>query len=253
MTEEAPPAGGEVRPSFPRIRRIDDLWCRAERLVAAALFLLMGLLVFAQVITKVFGRRREWVDVVALYAVVLLGTRTRTVKDGERRLGWPMSIGVAAAVTAGVALAAWLYVRQVPTGLLWAPKLSMVLLIWVAMLGASIATYDRSHLALELGEKLWPQKALRAVRAFAHALASGFCVVLLIVAVEMISFHRAAGDNVADAVTAADPIPILGSLPKWVAFLVLGYAFAAMAIRFLAQAVTTATGTAAPAEERLPS
>jgi TRAP-type C4-dicarboxylate transport system permease small subunit len=42
-------------------------------------------------------------------------------------------------------------------------------------------------------------------------------------------------------------------IPSWLAYLVLPYAFGTMALRFAAQAVTTATGTAAPVEERLPS
>jgi len=42
-------------------------------------------------------------------------------------------------------------------------------------------------------------------------------------------------------------------LPTWTAFLIVPYAFAAMAIRLLAQAFTTGAQTAEPVEERLPS
>ena len=42
------------------------------------------------------------------------------------------------------------------------------MMMWVALLGASMATYERSHLALEMGEKIWPQKWLRYVKAVAH-------------------------------------------------------------------------------------
>jgi TRAP-type C4-dicarboxylate transport system permease small subunit len=239
--------------SFPRIRRLDELWCKGERLAAAGMFLLMGGLVFAQVVTKVFGRRHEWTDVAILFVVVLLGVRTRTVKEGEQKLDWPRSLGVAVAITAGTAFVVWLYVRQVPTGLLWAQKVAMVLLIWVAMLGASIATYDRSHLSLEMGEKIWPKKILHWVKAFAHAVTAAFSFAFLAVSVEMVSSQRARGTHIAEAVTAADPIPFIHSLPTWVAFLIVPYAFASMAVRFLGQAVTTATGTDAPMEDRLPS
>jgi len=240
-------------PSFPRIRRIDELWCKGERYLAAGLFVLMGLLVIARCVTKVFGNRLEWYYALVLFGVTVAAIRTRTVKEGEETPSWAATVGIAAAIAAAVSGAVYLYIREVPTGLLWAPKMSMVLMIWVAMLGTSIATYDRSHLALEMGEKLWPAKALRAVKALAHAVTAAFSVAMLIVSIDIVRYHHGRGDNVADAVTATDPIPIIDHLPRWVAFLVLAYGFAAMSVRFLAQAVTTATGTEAPMEERLPS
>lgn len=238
---------------FPRIRRIDDLWAKGERLLAAGLFLLMGLLVFAQVVTKVFGRRHEVIDVVILFGVVLLGVRTRSLKEGEKRTGWGISLAITAGATVALAGLVWLYTWQVPTGLLWAQKVAMVLLIWVAMLGASIATHDRSHLALEMGEKIWPKTVLHWVRALAHTLTSAVSFAFLVVSVEIVSGQRARGAHIAEAVTAADPIPIIGTLPTWIAFLIVPYAFASMTVRYMAQAVTTATRTEAPMEERLPS
>jgi TRAP-type C4-dicarboxylate transport system permease small subunit len=42
-------------------------------------------------------------------------------------------------------------------------------------------------------------------------------------------------------------------LHLWQAFLVVPYAFAAMSVRFLAQATTVATGKSEPMEDRLPT
>src|SRR5687767_8985893 len=84
-------AGAHYVPSFPLIRKIDDAWHRLERGACAVLFLAMGLLVFAAVVKETFGVRKEWTDVVILFGVCLLGVRTRAVKDGERRHGWPVS------------------------------------------------------------------------------------------------------------------------------------------------------------------
>jgi len=230
--------------TYPRIRRIDDLWCRGERMVAAAMFIAMGLMVFASVIPEVFGRRREWIDIVLLFGVVLLGVFTRTVKEGERRPSPAVAVAIAAAITAVLSGAVWLYVREYPGGFIWAQKVAIVLMIWIAMLGASIATNDRSHLALEMGEKLWPERALHVVKAIAHALTTAFCLIAFVVSVKLVIIQEQEAAPVSAAVEW---------LPGWVAFLVMPYAFAAMTVRFLAQAVTTATGTAAPAEERLPT
>jgi hypothetical protein len=73
---------------------------------------------------------------------------------------------------------------------------------------------------------------------------TGFCVIAFIVSVQLVLTQQDEGDPISPAVEW---------LPNWVAFLVMPYAFAVMGIRFLAQAGTTATDTAAPPDERMPS
>lgn len=245
---EVPPAhvaaGTRYVPSFPLIRRIDDAWFRVERALCAVLFLAMGLLVFAAVVKETFGVRKEPIDAVILFGVCLLGVRTRAVKDGERRFGWPVSLALAAVLTGAVIGALFGYLNWTASGgMIWAQKLTLVLMVWVALLGASMATYERSHLALEMGEKLWPRRWLRYVKAIAHGVTAAFCVVCCILAVYLVQQNADQGTLIEDN----------RWLARWQALLVMPYAFGAMAIRFLAQTVTTATGTAAPEEDRLPT
>jgi len=63
MAEEP---GAPWTPTYPAIRRIDELWHTGERLLCGGLFLIMALMVFASVVTETFGNRREWSDVVIL-------------------------------------------------------------------------------------------------------------------------------------------------------------------------------------------
>ena len=231
-------------PTFPLIRKIDDAWYRTERAVCGAMFLVMALLVFAAVVQETFGNRREWIDLVVLFGVALLAVRTRAVKAGERRIAWPMALAIATALTAAIAGAMRLYVEAFEGGLIWAQKLTLVLMMWVALLGASMATHDRSHLALELGEKLWPRPWLRWVRAIAQGVTAAFCVIALIVTIHLVAASAEEGGL----------IEANRWLARWQALLILPYAFAAMAIRFLAQAVTIASGRARPPdEEQLPT
>jgi len=245
MAEETGEAGAGTRyvPSFPWVRKLDAAWYRAERLACAVLFLAMAALVFAAVVKETFGARKHWYDVAILFGVCLLGVRTRAVKDGETRPGWPVSLAIAAVVTGVIVGVVVLYLRSTPGTMIWAQKLTLVMMIWVALLGASIATYDRSHLALEMGEKLWPKPWLRYVKAIAHGVTSAFCVVCAIIAIQLVQSQAREGVRIEDN----------RWLALWQAYLVMPYAFAAMAIRFLGQAVTTATGTAAPDEDRLPT
>lgn len=238
--EHAPPGW---TPRFKAIRKLDRIWFLTEWVVAALMFLAMGLVMFATVLAEVFTTRREWLDVVILYPVVLLAVRSRAVKEGERPLGFPIQAGIAAVITGAIIGLVLLYVDRYPGGFIWAQKLALVLMMWIAMIGASMATYDRSHLALEMGEKLWPAKLLPMIKAAAHAVTSGFCVLFLVMSLDVLSHQR----------QEASLIATFESFETWQAFLVVPYAFAAMAVRFLAQAFTAASGSAEPMEERLPT
>ncbi len=231
------------QPNFPTLRRVDALWHQGERLLCGGLFLIMALMVFASVVTETFGTRREWSDVAILAVVCLVAVRTRAVKPGETRWSWPVSAAIAAAATVVISGAVYLYTERYPGGFIWAQKLALVMMIWVALLGASMATYERSHLSLELGEKLWPASIVHVVKAIALGASSAFCVAAALLAFNLVQHQRLEGA----------PVVANDWLPTWAAFVIVPYAFAAMAVRLLAQGVTTATGTSEPVEERLPS
>lgn len=233
----------EWEPNFPRIRRIDVIWYRVERGVCGVMFLAMSLMVFAAVVADRFANRREPIDVVVLFGFCWLATRTRVLKEGEQRLSHLMSLVWATGLTAVIAGVVYLYVERYPGGFVWAQKLALVAMLWVALLGASIATYERAHLALELGEKLWPRKLVPLVKAIAHATTSAFTLMMLWLSIEMVS----------DNIDWEKTVEANEWLPSWVALLVVPYTFAAMTVRILAQACTTATGKQAPHEEQIPT
>jgi TRAP-type C4-dicarboxylate transport system permease small subunit len=239
-----------VTPSFPRLRKLDAAWFRAEQWLCGGLFLLMALLVFASVVRDIFGSRHSPIDAAALFLAAAAVVRTRVVREGETRLSWARTFAVAAAVTILVALAVEIYVRALPGGFVWAPKMALCLMLWVAFFGASMATYERAHLALEFGEKIWPKAARHVVRAFAHALTSAFCLALGWLSIVSIRAHHASW-ALADGF--ADNVPSMDWLPQWAVFLIFPYVFFAMTIRLLAQTYTIASGTEETGKESLPT
>ena len=240
--------GGRARPevewvpSFPRIRRIDELWYRAESWLCGVIFLAMSLMVVAEVISNTFVKGITWRDVGLLFGLCYLGTRTRVVKQGENRMSQARSVAIAAGITVIVSAAISGYARWFPGGLLWTQKIALVALLWVSLLGASMATYERAHLALELGEKLWPKLWLHSIKALAHAVTSAFCLALAYSSVRIVIYHIDTG-------TMVDPL----QFPRWIAVIILPYAFVAMAIRFGGQTYTIATKQAKPIDERVPT
>lgn len=243
----APPSepGGQAawKPTFPLIRRIDHAWYTVEKYLCGGVFLFMALLVFGSVVQGAFVTRREWTDVVILFGVCLLAARTRRVKPGETAPSWAR-VAIHAAVATALIVALVLGAVEFLEGRsVEIQKLALVMMIWVALIGASMATYERSHLALEMGEKLWPAKILHVIKALAHGVTAGFCFAAFLWSVKLIEDQQKLGQT------------IIGVewLMKWQAFVVVPYAFAAMAVRFLAQAATVATGKAEPVEDRLPT
>jgi TRAP-type C4-dicarboxylate transport system permease small subunit len=238
------------QPSFPRIRRLDAAWYRAERAVCGVMFLAMALVVFASVLRDVFGTRHRWTDAVVLFAFAYAAVVTRVRRDGEPAPGRARAAATAGVITVAVAAAVELYVRALPGGFVWAPKLALCMMLWVSLLGASTATYEKAHLAVELGERLWPRRVARAVKAFAHAVTSLFCAGLLWLSVRSLIEHHHSW-TAADGF--ADTVPSIDWLPQWAVFLIFPYVFGAMAVRLLAQTHAIATGTDVAAKEQLPT
>lgn len=55
------------------------------------------------------------------------------------------------------------------------PNFAVVLMVWVGFFGASLATRQRKHLSVDLGERLLSPAAARMVQRFSAVVAAGFC------------------------------------------------------------------------------
>lgn len=140
--------------------------------------------------------------------------------------------GVAAAIT----LAGWLALRAflwlLPNGLVWSQTLGLVLMLWVGVVGASMAARDHRHLALDLGSKLWPKALLPKVQGVGHFVTALFCFVMVALAVTSLRDHHK--DWVDTAGAGGTFVAI--ALPKFLAFGIVPLGFSIMGLRFLAQA-----------------
>ncbi len=137
------------------------------------------------------------------------------------------ALGVACALALAIKAVLW----AVPNGIVWGPVVSLCAMLWVGFLGGSIATYEKRHLALEMGDKLWPAAVLPFVRAFAMLVTAAFCGFLLSLSVVSLMDHYA-GWQVNHL--AGNLMPT--ELPKWVVFLIFPYTFGVMMLRFVGAA-----------------
>ena len=170
-------------------------------------------------------------------AVVVVGMNVAAVRDGDR---W--SIGRIANVVAALALCA-LIVKlalgfQAGLGYSWAPNIALTLLLWMAFLGASMATHEKRHLGLDAVRKLIPSKHTRLYAGLSF-LASGL-VTAAFFYLAWTYFGKRFGE---------EPEP--GKIPDWIKVLSVPVALGLMSARFLAYSLAEIVGYAlnVPPEE----
>lgn len=230
------------------IERIDQAIYSIERKLVGWISLGMALIVFLDVVHRIFSRKPGRLatilgpivnqDPMALdsfvtplfiflcfWFVVYAAIRSRAKTEQPALL---RSFGVTAALT--LVVQAFLYF--VPEGLVWSPYLGLAALLWIGLLGASMATHNGQHLSMELGEKIWPKKLLGPVRKLNGSIVGAFCAFLAVLATTSLQDHL----HDWSSGPGAGLIPAIG-WPKWVVFTVIPYAFGMMALRFWAQAI----------------
>lgn len=157
-----------------------------------------------------------------VYAALQSAMRTKQSKIAV--LGEALVLSVLLEV--GLRLMLWLF----PNGLVWSQPLSLSLLLWVAMVGATLATKERGHIVLQIADRIWPGPALRWVRLSGGLLTAAFCV-----AVAVLGVHYTADfyEQWKMGVGFVSGIAI----PRWAVYTAIPTCFLLMALRFGAYAV----------------
>lgn len=222
-----------------------------EKKFAAWTTAFMGFVVFLDVIHRVASRERgllvrmfgdesaSWANPLgtAVGLAVALGvTYAALVVRGEAK--GKRTLGKAAIVVAVGYGAVRLFLVVLPNGLVWSQTLGLVLMLWIGLVGASMATRDHRHLALDLGSKLWPKRALPFVQAAGNVVTALFCFVLAALSVVSLRDHFGDWSDTDGAGGTFVALPI----PKWIAYTVVPFGFSLMGLRFLLLAMAGAKG-----------
>ncbi|MSQ03553.1 MAG: TRAP transporter small permease [Myxococcales bacterium] len=234
-----------------------DAWLyRMEKRVVATMLLVMGLVVFCDVVYRVSATAESplvpdaiegvlgaaavpmWAAIVGSF-VGVLAMRTRGEDDAALKgvaVGWAFALLIA------------LYIWFLPSGLVWSQTLALSLTLWMGMSGACLAAYQRRHLALDIGSKLWPPSMAPKAAAIGHFLTAGFCVLVLVLGWRSIfgvgeGETRIPGhlDTWTDSDMAAGTMT--GTvIPKWFVMFSIPFGAAVLAFRFALQGVQVWSG-----------
>lgn len=152
--------------------------------------------------------------------IALLALRTR---------GSPQALTLAPAIGLGVTVFERAFAALFPNGIVQAQPIALSLLLWLSMLGASLAAYDRRHLSVDFGLKLWPEAIRPKVTAVSQILTALFCLAL--VGLGTIStwdqFRMWIDSDMAAGVLSGTAIP------RWFAVAAIPYGALALAFRFV--------------------
>lgn len=232
------------------LTRLDDGLYRIERAIVGWMLALMGIVVFLSVSHRAglglltpqsapgfflaVAEADDWPMVgpvlfgvvMSLLAAAALSTR------GERITPAPLIGG-------GLTLLLVGFVQFFPNGLIEAQPLALALLLWLGLMGATLAAHDRRHLALDIGSKIWPPALAPKIAAVGHVLTAFFCVVILYLGWRSLTHHYGLWS---DSEGAAGLISAVRWLPKWAATLAIPYGMAVLAFRFLLDAARAWSG-----------
>lgn len=171
-----------------QLERLDALVYAVEKRVVATMLAVMGAVVFLDVVYRVTATTESPIVPDALEAALgpasvplwagIVNAAIGVLAFRTRAEGGALWKGAVWGLLSGVGLYA--YVTLMPNGMVWSQTLALSLTLWMGMAGASLAAYQRRHLALDVGSKVWPAALAPKVAALGHGVTAAFCVLIAV-------------------------------------------------------------------------
>ncbi|HMU88932.1 MAG TPA: TRAP transporter small permease, partial [Agitococcus sp.] len=106
------------------------------------------------------------------------------------------------------------------TGITWADSLLRVLVLWIALIGALVATRQQQHINIDLISRFLPVSAKRFVSAIVALFSAAVCAMLAYYCFDFVKMEYEA------------PSMAFANVPTWWCESIMPIGFALMAIRF---------------------
>jgi len=117
------------------------------------------------------------------------------------------------------------------TGWSWADHLNKYTVLWIALMGAGVATRERKHITIDIVSRLLPTRGKLMVFALTDLFSATVCGVIAFACLRFVRSEREFGD-----------VAFL-NVPIWVVQIILPLGFAIMALRFLTQCAGNVAGS----------
>ena len=113
-------------------------------------------------------------------------------------------------------------------GILWIPPLLRVMVLWLGLMGAVLATRSREHISIDLVNRLASPQVARWISVVTSAFTTVICAIVAISATEFVKVAKEFGDLAFD------------DIPAWPLQIIIPLSFGLMAIRFAIQTIQAA-------------
>lgn len=158
-----------------------------------------------------------------LYGLVAVPWSVQLFRKKED--GWVTRI--VGLVVAGGLLAAFA-LSYFPDEYSWSKELSLIMLLWVGFLGASICAHEGKHIRMEAASKVVPEKIEKHISALGFLLAAFFCGIMAWLGYEYSKTTMEYGGVYEQT-----------GVPDWFSTIAIPLAFGLTVIRFVAAAIST--------------
>ena len=217
-------------------RRLDVVLYAGERTIVTAALGTMTTVVFVDVVWRT-SHGQDPTTAAVLTGVVLslciIGGLTAR-RDGEASFGSRLGYGLLAfAVLAGLCAA----IHAAPNGFGWSQRLGLVLMLWVGLLGTSMAARDGRHIRVDAVRRSLPDSMKRPFQIAGDIATLGFLIGLTALAVRYV---RGNWDDWIESDMTAGVFASL-PVPYWAATLPIVVGFGLMAARTVGDIVTGPT------------
>lgn len=108
------------------------------------------------------------------------------------------------------------------TGIPWAQKGAVYMMIWAGFLGAILVTHKVEHLRPEVADKLWKGKLRKFFLRFQNFLIFLFTVAMAYYSFEYVKESKGFGD-----------MNVIINMPMWILQAIIPYTFLSMSFRYL--------------------
>lgn len=217
-------------------RRLDEVFYAGERTIVSTALAVMTTVVFVDVVWRTShgtDSATGAVLIALILALCLMGGMTSR-REGEPSVGSRIAYGLGAfAALAGLCFA----IHSAENGFGWSQRLGLVLMLWVGMLGTSMAARDGRHIRVDAVRRTLPDALKRPFQVAGDAITLLFLVGLTTLAVQYV---RGNWDDWRQSEMSAGVFASL-PVPYWAATLPIVVGFGLMAARTLSDLVAGPT------------
>jgi TRAP-type C4-dicarboxylate transport system permease small subunit len=119
------------------------------------------------------------------------------------------------------------------TGIDWGDSLVRYLVVWVAFIGAAVATREDKHLSIDVLSRWFTGSGRKAIQTVSCLASASICGLLTLAAIKFVGIEAQMGSTV------------FFKLPAWIPAMIIPITFGLMTVRFAVRFLSEIAGTLA--------